>query len=91
MDEPFEIDDRTRRILAISTVVALVAGVVASYKIERSLERWWHENHPWSDVRRSVERAQAGYHAKRDATTDVAIVLGAIVGGVIGAAIGDAD
>jgi hypothetical protein len=91
VDEPFAIDDRTRRVVLVSTVVLLAAGVVASYRIDRSLERWWHENHPWADARRSVERARVGYHAKRDAATDVAIVVGAIVGGVIGAAIGDAE
>jgi hypothetical protein len=62
-----------------------------SYKIDRSLERWWHENNPFADARRGVERARAGYHAKRDTATDVAIVVGAIVGGVIGVALGDGD
>jgi hypothetical protein len=84
-------DAAARRIILASTLVALAAGVVASYGIDRSLERWWHENNPWADTRRSVERARAGYHAKRDTATDVAIVVGAIVGGVIGAAIGEAD
>jgi hypothetical protein len=91
VDEPFEIDDRTRRVIAVSTVVILAAGVAASYAIDRSLQRWWHENNPWSDVRRSVERARTGYRAKRDTTTEVAEVVGAIVGGVIGALIGGDD
>jgi hypothetical protein len=84
-------DAATRRIILASTLVALVAGVVVSYKIDRSLERWWHENNPFADARRGMERARAGYHAKRGTATDVAIVVGAIVGGVIGVALGDGD
>jgi hypothetical protein len=91
VSEPLEVDERTRRILLVSTVVVMVAGVAASYAIERSYERWWHENHPWAGARRSLERTRAGYQAKRDTTTEVAEVLGAIVGGVIGALIGDDD
>jgi len=80
-----------RRIILASTVLAMAAGVVASYKIDRSLERWWHENNPFADARRSVERVRADYHRKRDTATDVAIVVGAIAGGVIGAIVAGDD
>lgn len=84
-------DALARRIILASTVLAMAAGAVASYRIDRSLERWWHENNPFADVRRSVERARAGYDRKRDTATDVAIVLGAIAGGVIGAIVDGDD
>jgi hypothetical protein len=89
MEARLEVDQRTERVILVSTVLVLAAGVVASAALDRAYRRWWHENNPFADARRSVERARSGYRAKRDTSQEVGEVVGAIIGGVIGAWIGD--